>query len=105
MKMEVMTEEKIYIENDSLIISDEYLRKIRSYVPRKEYICRDFYSELVNLFDNTSENRIAFEYIVAENLLNNSKESVFKSYETTDQYFSRIDPGIRFQVRLSYNFY
>ncbi len=40
-----------------------------------------------------------------ENLLNNSKESVFKSYDATDQYFSKIDPGIRFQIRLSYSLY
>ncbi|MBN2038107.1 MAG: hypothetical protein JW768_15305 [Chitinispirillaceae bacterium] len=46
------------------------LRKIGSYQPEKEYLCKDYYSELVNLFENNSANRIAFEYIVAHNLLN-----------------------------------
>jgi hypothetical protein len=40
-----------------------------------------------------------------ENLLNASKESVFQSYDAADQYFSRIEPGIRFQLRVSYNLY
>ena len=60
------------LENDSLITGDGYLGRVRSSMPRKEYLCRDYYSELVNLFEDNSENRIAFEYIVAENLLNNS---------------------------------
>jgi len=47
------------------------LDRIKAYAPHKEYLCRDYYSELVNLFDQTSENRIAFEYIVAHNLINN----------------------------------
>jgi hypothetical protein len=61
-----------FLENDSLIAGDPYLSRVRSSMPRKEYLCRDYYSELVNLFEENSENRTAFEYIVAENLLNNS---------------------------------
>jgi hypothetical protein len=61
-----------FIENDPLADIDGRLRNIRSYSPRKEYLCRDLYAELVNLFVGNSENRTAFEYIVALNLLNNS---------------------------------
>jgi hypothetical protein len=60
------------LENDSLLVRDEYLLRIGSYMTDSEYLCRDFYSELVNLFEKNSDNRIAFEFIVAENLLNNS---------------------------------
>lgn len=61
-----------FCENDPLIDGNEYLHRIRSYMTRREYLCRDFYSELVNLFESNSDNRTAFEYIVAINLLNNS---------------------------------
>jgi hypothetical protein len=40
-----------------------------------------------------------------ENILGDWKESVFESYEATDQYFTRLDPGITFQVRFSYSFF
>ncbi|MBN1760205.1 MAG: hypothetical protein JW863_17895 [Chitinispirillaceae bacterium] len=40
-------------------------------VPEREYLCRDYYSELVHLFEQDTENKIALEYIIAHNLLNN----------------------------------
>ncbi|MFO7613502.1 MAG: TonB-dependent receptor [Bacteroidales bacterium] len=40
-----------------------------------------------------------------ENILNDTKASVFKSFEAADQFFTRLDPGISFQVRLSYSFF
>lgn len=40
-----------------------------------------------------------------ENLLNAKKESIFKSYEATDQYFTRLYQGITFQLRLSYSLF
>jgi hypothetical protein len=40
-----------------------------------------------------------------ENLLNDTKESVFKSYEADDQYFTRLYQGVTFQLRLSYSFF
>jgi hypothetical protein len=60
------------LESDSLLQRNDCLRRITSYIMPREYLCRDFYSELVNLFENSSDNRIAFEFIIAENLLNNS---------------------------------
>lgn len=40
-----------------------------------------------------------------ENILNSKKEAVFKSYEATDQYFSRINQGIKFTLRFGYNLF
>lgn len=40
-----------------------------------------------------------------ENLLNDVKESVFKSYEATDQYFTRLNQGIGFQLKFSYSLF
>jgi len=40
-----------------------------------------------------------------ENLLNDKRESVFKSYQATDQLFSRLSPGRSFQFRLSYSLF
>lgn len=38
------------------------------------------------------------------NLLNDDKEQVFQSFNTGDQYFSRISPGNSFSLRLGYTF-
>lgn len=38
-----------------------------------------------------------------ENLLNDKKESVFKSFNVTDPFFTKLEPGITFQVRFSYS--
>ena len=39
------------------------------------------------------------------NLLNNKKEAVFQSFGASDQYFSRLDPGMLFQFRFSYDLF
>jgi len=36
------------------------------------------------------------------NLLNDKKESVFRSFNPTDQYFTKLEPGITFGFKLSY---
>ena len=38
-----------------------------------------------------------------ENLLNDKKESVFKSFNVTDPFFTKLEPGITFQLRFSYS--
>lgn len=40
-----------------------------------------------------------------ENLLNDRKESVFKSFNVTDPFFTKLEPGITFQVRFTYSLY
>lgn len=38
-----------------------------------------------------------------DNLLNDKKESVFKSFNPTDQFFTRLEPGITFHLKLTYS--
>jgi hypothetical protein len=52
--------------------SEKELGKIAGYAPRKEYLSGVYYTELVNLVNQNSGNRIAFEYFIAHNLLNNA---------------------------------
>jgi hypothetical protein len=40
-----------------------------------------------------------------ENLLNDRKESVFRSFNPTDQFFTKLEPGITFQLKLSYSLF
>ncbi|QGY43746.1 TonB-dependent receptor plug domain-containing protein [Maribellus comscasis] len=39
-----------------------------------------------------------------DNILNDKKESVFKSYDAGNQYFERLSPGTTFQFKLGYSF-
>jgi TonB-dependent receptor len=39
------------------------------------------------------------------NILNSYKESVYRSYEAADQYFTRLDQGITFTASLKYNLF
>nr|WP_321358802.1 TonB-dependent receptor [uncultured Draconibacterium sp.] len=39
-----------------------------------------------------------------DNILNESKESVYKSFEAADQIFSRLSPGTTFQFKFGYTF-
>ncbi len=43
--------------------------------------------------------------IKVENILNDSKELVYKSYNATDQYFEKLQPGIKFKLRFSYSLF
>lgn len=40
-----------------------------------------------------------------DNLLNDKKESVFKSFNPTDQFFTRLEPGITFHLKLTYSIF
>jgi outer membrane receptor protein involved in Fe transport len=40
-----------------------------------------------------------------DNILNARKESVFKSFNPTDQFFTKLEPGITFQFKLSYSLF
>ncbi len=43
--------------------------------------------------------------LMIENMIIDNKESVFKSYNASDQYFERLDPGITFKIRFSYSIF
>ena len=40
--------------------------------------------------------------VKVDNILNDNKESVFRSYMANDRYFYRLSPGLRFHLRFSY---
>ena len=40
-----------------------------------------------------------------DNLLNDKKESVFRSFNPTDQFFTRLEPGITYHLKLTYNLF
>ena len=40
-----------------------------------------------------------------ENLLGAKRESIYQSYQATDQYFERLSPGTKFEFKLSYSLY
>lgn len=43
--------------------------------------------------------------IKIENVLNDNNESIFKSYNTSDQLFTRLSPGTKFTLRFGYNIF
>lgn len=43
--------------------------------------------------------------IKIDNLLNDTKESVFRSFNVTDPFFTKLEPGITFHIRLSYTLF
>lgn len=43
--------------------------------------------------------------IKIDNILNAKRESVFKSFNATDQYFERLNPGRKISIRFSYSFF
>ena len=40
-----------------------------------------------------------------DNLLDARKESVFRSFNPTDQFFTKLEPGITFQIKLNYSIF
>ena len=43
--------------------------------------------------------------IKVENILNDNRELVYKSYEAEDQFLEKLQPGIKFKVRFAYSLY
>jgi len=50
------------------------------------------------------EKRTQIEFKI-ENLLNAEKKSVFKSFNVTDPFFTKLEPGLTFQFKLSYSIF
>ncbi|WP_372773910.1 TonB-dependent receptor domain-containing protein [Mangrovibacterium sp.] len=40
-----------------------------------------------------------------DNLLNSNKESIYKNFGAENQYYSKLDPGMTFQLKVSYSFF
>ena len=50
------------------------------------------------------DNRTQISFKI-ENLLDDKKESVFRSFNPTDMFFTKLEPGITFQFKLSYSLF
>lgn len=50
------------------------------------------------------ENRIGAG-VKLTNILNDKKEAIYRSFQASEQYFSRLDPGILIQFRFSYDLF
>ncbi|NTW11345.1 MAG: hypothetical protein HGA26_08300 [Chlorobiaceae bacterium] len=74
-------------------------------VDRPDIYVRPFHSLNFNSNKSLGENNRLQIGLKIENLLNATRESVFISYEATDQYFTRLNQGITFQLRLSYSLF
>jgi hypothetical protein len=66
------------IDSDLLIDNDEYLRIVRSYMPRKDHISAGFCRALENTFEGDHSNRAAFEFLMAISLLKGDMRMIVK---------------------------
>lgn len=72
---------------------------------RPDVYAKPFHSLNVNLnktFGSRKQFQVGFK---VDNLLNSRSESIYKSFEATDQYFSRLSAGTTLQARFSYSLY
>lgn len=64
-----------------------------------------FHSLNFNANKTMGKNKKTQVGIKIENLLNDKKESVFRSFNVTDPFFTKLEPGITFHLRLSYSLF
>ena len=64
-----------------------------------------FHSLNFNANKTLGKNKKTQMGIKMENLLNEKKESVFRSFNVTDPFFTKLEPGITFQIRLAYSLF
>jgi hypothetical protein len=74
-------------------------------VDRPDIYSKPFHSLNFNSNKSLGEAKRLQIGLKIENLLNDTKEAVFKSYEANDQYFTRLYQGVTFQLKLSYSFF
>lgn len=74
-------------------------------VDRPDIYALPFQSLNLNVNKAVGENQKFQVGFKVDNLLNEKKESVFQSYGAADKYFSRLSPGMSFQLKVSYSFF
>ena len=74
-------------------------------VDRPDVYSVPFHSLNFNTNKSFGKNNRMSAGIKIENLLNDKNESVFKSYNTSDQIFTRLSPGTKFILRFGYNIF
>lgn len=71
-------------------------------VDRPDIYSKPFHSLNFNANKKLGQDKRIQIGLKIENILSSRNESVFKSYNATDQYFERLDPGMHFKLRFSY---
>jgi len=74
-------------------------------VDRPDIYSKPFHSLNFNTNKTLGKNKRFQVGLKIENLLNSRKESVYRSYEAADQYFTRLDPGITFTAQVKYSLF
>jgi hypothetical protein len=72
---------------------------------RPDIYTKHFHSLNLNSNKSFGKNKRFQAGLKIENLLNDSKESVFMSYKADDRYFTRLKQGTTFQFRISYKLF
>lgn len=72
---------------------------------RPDIYVKPFNSLNLNVNKSMGENKRLQLGFRIENILNAKKESVFESYGAADQYFTRLNQGVEFHLRLSYSIF
>jgi outer membrane receptor protein involved in Fe transport len=72
---------------------------------RPDIYAKPFHSLNVNLNKTFGKEKRYQVGLKVENLLNAKAESIFKSFEAADQYFSQLSSGTTIQARFSYSLY
>jgi len=67
------------LSNDSLLFADDYLRQVRMSAPKYEYMSWDFIPDLANLIHANNKNKMALEFLMMHNLLNNGVSPVLEN--------------------------
>jgi hypothetical protein len=74
-------------------------------VDRPDIYTKPFHSLNMNINKSLGEKKKLQIGLKFENILGDSKESVFQFYKADEQYFTRLNQGRAFQLRLSYKFF
>ncbi|MHC1774271.1 MAG: TonB-dependent receptor [Lentimicrobium sp.] len=74
-------------------------------VDRPDIYTKSFHSLNLNINKSLGEKKKIQVGLKVENILGDSKESVFDFYNGDEQYFTRLNQGRTFQLRLSYKFF
>ncbi|MCF8365082.1 MAG: TonB-dependent receptor [Bacteroidales bacterium] len=74
-------------------------------VDRPDIYIVPFHSLNINVNKSFGKNEKMTFGIKIENILNDNRETIFKSYKATDQYFTRLNPGTQFTLRFGYRIF
>jgi hypothetical protein len=74
-------------------------------VDRPDIYSKPFHSLNLNMNKSLGIKKHVQIGLKVENILNSTKESVYESFGASDQYFTRLNQGTTFQLRVGYKFF